>query len=187
MFSPTLRNFLSVSMRSWRTTLTLNSDDESLNAGDVKISCGIFQGDSLSPLLFCLAVIPLSKLLIDAQYGYKMLDENINHIIYMDGLKLFAKNDQQLKGLLTIVKQFSDDIRLQFGLNKCAKATFIKEKMTETSNVYLDQQNTIKELDPAESYKYLGVIEGGWNKAFSDEGKDRERMLSQSKSNTQDS
>ena len=37
----------------------------------------------------------------------------------MDDLKLFAKNDQQLQGLLNIVEKFSDDIRMIFRLNKC--------------------------------------------------------------------
>ena len=44
----------------------------------------------------------------------------------MDDLKLFVKNDQHLQGLLIIVKQFSDDIRMEFGLDKCAKATLWK-------------------------------------------------------------
>ena len=34
----------------------------------------------------------------------------------MDDLKLCARNDQQLQGLLNIVKHFSDDIRMEFGL-----------------------------------------------------------------------
>jgi len=42
-------------------------------------------------------------------------------------LKTHAKNDQEQTGLLTIVKGFSDDIKLKFGLDKCAKATFKKE------------------------------------------------------------
>ena len=44
----------------------------------------------------------------------------------MDDLKLFAKNGQQLQGFLNNVKQFNDDIRMEFGLDKCAKATFFR-------------------------------------------------------------
>ena len=44
----------------------------------------------------------------------------------MDDLKLFAKNDQQLQGILNIVKQFSDNIWMEFGLDKCTKVTFIR-------------------------------------------------------------
>ena len=45
----------------------------------------------------------------------------------MDDLKLFAKNDQQLQGLLNIVKQFSDDIQMEFGLINLIKLHFSVE------------------------------------------------------------
>ncbi|WP_284130582.1 hypothetical protein [Klebsiella pneumoniae] len=48
----------------------------------------------------------------------------VNHLFYMDDLKTFAQYDDQQTGLLAIVKTFSDDIRMEFGLEKCAKATF---------------------------------------------------------------
>lgn len=41
------------------------------------------------------------------------------------------------------------------------KATFVKVKITETHKVNCDQQDVIKGLEPAESYKYLAVHEGG--------------------------
>ena len=46
----------------------------------------------------------------------------------MEDLKLFAKNEHQLQGLLINVKQFSDDILKEFGLDKCAKNTFFNRK-----------------------------------------------------------
>ena len=51
--------FLINSMVGWSTTLTSNGE----NLGDVDINRGIFQGDSLSPLLFVMAMIPLTTLL----------------------------------------------------------------------------------------------------------------------------
>ena len=59
----------------------------------------------------------------------------------MDDVKLFAKNDQQLQGLL-IVKQFSDDIRIKFGLDKCAKAIFFREKLLKTKNITQDTKTS---------------------------------------------
>ena len=46
----------------------------------------------------------------------------------MDDLKLYAKNKKELEGLLSTVKQFSTNIVLEFGLNKCFKATVRKVK-----------------------------------------------------------
>ena len=53
----------------------------------------------------------------------------INHLFYMDDQKAYAMNDEQLKKLLDIIKIFSDDIKKEFGLDKCPKATFIKGKL----------------------------------------------------------
>ena len=46
-----------------------------------------------------------------------------------------AKNDYELEGLLKTVKAFSDDIGITFGLDKCAKATFIRGKLRSTSSI----------------------------------------------------
>ena len=43
----------------------------------------------------------------------------------MNDLKTYAKNDQEQTGLLTIVKGFSDDIKVELGLDKRAKATIV--------------------------------------------------------------
>lgn len=44
---------------------------------------------------------------------------------------------------------------MQFGFDKCATAVFIKGKMTEISNVNINQ-----ELEQAENYLYQEVLEG---------------------------
>ena len=52
----------------------------------------------------------------------------------MDDLKTYAKSDEDQKGLLKIVKGFGDDIRMDFGLDKCAKATFKWGKLAKPEN-----------------------------------------------------
>ena len=42
----------------------------------------------------------------------------------MNDLKLYAKNDSEIEGLLGKVKGFSDHINMEFGLSKCTKTTF---------------------------------------------------------------
>ena len=128
--SPVSINFLKVNMSVWETALNLIHQYGNLKSKPIKINSGIFQGDSLSPLLFCLSVIPLSKELNPTGCGYNIQKKNINHLFYMDDLKLFAKDDNDLEGLLQTVKKFSDDIGMSFGLDKCAKATFKRGKLT---------------------------------------------------------
>ena len=71
----------------------------------------------------------------------------------------FTWIDYELEGLLRTVKTFSDDIGMTFGLDKYAKATFIRGKLKSTSSIVLDIDTKIKELDQEETYKYLGIEE----------------------------
>ena len=52
----------------------------------------------------------------------------------MDDLKLYAKDDSELEGLLRIVKGFSGNIGMEFGLSKCVKATFKKGKLEKSDH-----------------------------------------------------
>ena len=97
---------------------------------EIKIKTGIFQGNSLSPLLFCMCVDPLSKLLNISKTGYKLKEQEkeitISHLLYMDDLKLYAKSDAELEKQLQIVHNFSKDICMEFGLDKCNKVSLKK-------------------------------------------------------------
>ena len=107
--SPRVIGFLKHNMKKWRTQLTLTHESGTLTSDNINIRRGVFQGDSLSPLLFCISLIPLSLELNSSGYGYKIGTERITHLFYMDDLKLHAKVDCELEGLLRIVKGFSDD------------------------------------------------------------------------------
>ena len=78
-------------------------------------------------------------------------------MLYMDDLKLYTKDDNELEWLLRILKGFSDDISMEFGLNKCAKATFKRDKLEKSDHVRLDEKTMITDLEQEKVYKYLGV------------------------------
>ena len=80
--------------------MILNFSTASTTTNPIRIKNGTFQGDSLSPLLFCLSPAPLSNLLNNTELGYAINKERISHLFYMDDLKLYSKNDNQLEGLL---------------------------------------------------------------------------------------
>ena len=77
----------------------------------------------------------------------------------MDHLKLYLKDDSELKGLLRIVKEISDEIGMEFSLSECAKATFKTGRLENYDHVWLDKETMNKDLEQAKVYKYLGVDE----------------------------
>ena len=63
--------------------------------GEVNIKRGIFQGDSLSPLLFVTSLISLTLVLRKIKAGYDLGKGNgvINHLLFMDDLNIYGKNE----------------------------------------------------------------------------------------------
>jgi len=55
----------------WRTHMCLHAGNKLIETEDIKIQYGIFQGDSLSPLLFCICLIPLTEQLSKLNTGYE--------------------------------------------------------------------------------------------------------------------
>ena len=67
----------------------------------------IFLGVSLSPLLFVVALIPLTLVLRKAKLSYELsIREKINHFLFMDDLKLFARSEKGLDSLVQTVRVF---------------------------------------------------------------------------------
>ena len=144
-------------MTNWKTQITLTYEKSTLMSDNINIKRRIFQGDSLSPLLFRISLIPLSSELNSSSYVYKIGTERITHLFYMDDLKLYAKDDIELEGLLRIVKRYSYDTGMEFGLSKCANSTFKRGKSEKSDHVRLDEETMIKDLEEEKVYNYLGI------------------------------
>ena len=117
---------------------------------------GIFQGDSLSVLLFILAVNPLSFLLNKLK-GYKMgsssnRNTNITHSFFVDDLKLYASNLQEATNLLDLVTTFSNDIRMKFGDSKCAHLKIEKGLIKKLAQNLEINDVCIQPIKEGESY-----------------------------------
>jgi hypothetical protein len=123
-------------MGYWRTRMRLHAENKLIETKDIKIQCGIFQGDSLSPLLFCICLLLLTEQLNKLNTGYEehTTKTKISHLLYMDDLKLIVKSQEELQKQIQTVKTFSDDIHMEFGLDKCAKITFKRGKLTHSQN-----------------------------------------------------
>ena len=106
-------------------------------------------------------MIPLTEQLNRLNTGYEehTTKTKISHLLYMDELKLIAKSEEELQKQMQTVKTFSDDINMEFGLEKCAKITFKRSKLTHLQNLVIDTNRVIQELEQGKTYKYLGIEE----------------------------
>ena len=62
------------------------------------------------------------------QQTYKV-QEKIIHFVY--DIKIFAKNENELETLIQTIGIFSQDIRMEFGIEKCAMLIMKKRKKKE--------------------------------------------------------
>ena len=89
------------SLNKWKNNLY--ADGKLLRS--VPIRRGIFQGDPFSPLLFAIALLPLTHRLKERGMGYQ-LEKNgakVNHPPLMDDLKLNEKNHKKIDSLIKTV------------------------------------------------------------------------------------
>ena len=81
-----IKTLLVNNMNKWRVMLYTGNSE----LGEVDLKRGIFQGDFLSPLVFPLALIQLCLILKKTKAAYELSGskEKINHLLFMDDLKL---------------------------------------------------------------------------------------------------
>ena len=88
--------------------------------------------------MFVLALIPLSLILRKgkAAYEFSGSKEKINDLLFMDSLKLCGRNEGGLDSLVQTICVLSEDIGMEFGIEKYTMLVIEKCK-----------------------YKYLGILE----------------------------
>ena len=86
---------------------------------------------------------------LNTGYEEHITKTKISYLLYIDDLKLMAKSEEELR------KQIQT-IHMDFGLEKCAKTTFKKGKLTRSQDLVIDINREIQELEEGKTYKYLG-------------------------------
>ena len=73
--------------------------------------------------------MPLNYILRKCTRGYKLhkSQEKINHLMYIDNIKLFAKNEKELEILIQTVRPYSQDTGMEFDIEKCAMLIMKRE------------------------------------------------------------
>jgi len=82
----------------------------------------------------------------------------VNHLLFMDDLKLYGKSQDEIDALLGLVQEFSSDIGMAFGMDKCTVLGIKHGKRVECEGVVLPSGDLMKEVEE-DGYKYLGVLQ----------------------------
>ena len=159
-----LRNTISELMQKWATKVYLRTKENVSITDTIKYLTGVLQGDCLSLILFTLCINPLSHLLNKMCNGYSIgppgdRSTKINHLLFVDDLKTYATNREMAEEQLEIITQFTNDIGMTFGADKCAYMYIERgQKKSLGDNITLNGLE-ISELKDNDSYKYLGCDE----------------------------
>ena len=133
------------SMQNWKTMLTSAGKELAV----VHIRRGIFQGDSLSPLLFVICLIPMSLVLrkVKAGYSFRNNKPKVNHLLFMDDMKLFGRSTVEIEKLVSTVYLVSADMRMEFGIRKCGVLVLKKGKVVDSDGVQLPNRERIQSAE----------------------------------------
>ena len=160
-------------MKTWRVELTAGGK----SLAETKIKRGIFQRDTLS--LFIISMIPLNHKLRKCTGEYKLTRSQgkINHLMNMDEIKLFAKNEKELETLIHTVRIYSQDIEMEFGIEKCGMFVMKSGKRHRTEGIELPNRDKIWTLGENDAYKYLAILEADTIKQVEIKDKIRKEYL----------
>ena len=86
-----------------------------------------------------LCVVPLLFLLrrSNASYVWGGRELKINHLLFMDDLKLFGKSYEQTDSLVQTVHKLSMDIKMEFGIEKCGMLVPKRDKIAKMEGILL--------------------------------------------------
>ena len=79
--------------------------------------------------------------------------------MYMDEIKLFAKNEKELETQIHAVRIYSQDTGMDFGIENCAMLVMKSGKWHLTDRMELPSEDKIKMPREKETSKYLCILE----------------------------
>ena len=84
--------------------------------------------------------------------------EKLNHLLFMDDLKIFAKSEHEVIGLFFRAQILSSDIGIEIGIKKCGVLVLKRGKLVSSEGVEMPDGEGTKEIEK-NGYKYLGNLE----------------------------
>ncbi|PIO58163.1 reverse transcriptase, partial [Teladorsagia circumcincta] len=133
----------------------------------LQIRNGLMQGDTLSPLLFCLTIAPLSAWIQANIKPYQTKTGSgprsdgalsVNHVFYMDDLKVWTTDWENLMLARKGIQRVAGQLGLKMNMSKCAIRSLNSADMGQQ---HADEVGSIPILGGTEVYKYLGAEQTG--------------------------
>ena len=131
------------------------------------MSCGEFLGKVTSgegfprrqPFPFVICMRPLTEILRRVPMGYTLkCGEKLNHLLFMDDLKIYRKSEREIISLVCTVELFSTDVGMEFGTKKCGTLVLKRGKVVRSDGLELPSGEKIQNVEEG-GYKYLGITE----------------------------
>jgi len=82
----------------------------------------------------------------------------LNHLVYMDDIKLYAATNNELQDLLQLTQPFSRVIKMSFGFEKCKTLSTAKGKL-EMRSFTTENDDIVEAMNEDDIYKYLGHMQ----------------------------
>ena len=79
--------------------------------------------------------------------------------MYMDDIKLFAKNEKESETLINAVRIYSQDLGMELGIEKCALQVMKSSKRHLTDGMEQPNQDKIRTLGEKKSNTYVKILE----------------------------
>ena len=142
----------------------MTTNESTTVTDSIRYLTGLLQGDCLALVLFTICVNPLAHLLNITCDGYMAgppgeRNNKITNLLFVDDLKTYSNNRTDAMRQLELITQFTNDIGMQFGADKCAYLNIEKGQKRQLNTTIEKNGLRIQELKNDESYKYLGMDE----------------------------
>ena len=101
--------------------------------------------------------MPLNQILTKCKSGYSPIWlQKINHLNVDGRQQTVCQNEKELQNLLQMVKIYSQDIEMEFGIEKCAMVIVKSGKQQMTDG--MEQPNQVKIRTLGEYWEYWKLI-----------------------------
>ena len=95
---------------------------------------------------------------VNASYESKKKVYKLNHLLFMDDLKLFSNSEEQMDTLVRPAHVSSTDIGMEFGMKNCGILIMKRGEIVRCEGIKLLNCKLIKEVEKA-GRTYLGLVE----------------------------